>query len=164
MKMIIGFCLGLSLIACHHNSDTAATQNNEGLPAPLPTPKPTDLNTLYKVCGNSVILANATCKEKPNATNDQTCANISDPMLYVAIRGALKLSAGQPITKTAVEQLTTLDATTIPPKVAITDLSGIECLVAVKTLNLTGSKVSDFSPLSKLPTLQTLTLHIPHNA
>ncbi len=101
---------------------------------------------------------------------------IPDPNLREAVRAALQLPDGIPITQNGIEQLQELsvwgkgvaDLTGIEHAEYIehlalrgnhiTDLSPLENLVYLRVLTLDGNPIADLSPLAKLVNLKTLSL------
>ena len=83
-----------------------------------------------------------------------TGISIPDVGLADAIRAALGLNAGDPITADAMLRLTTLRAS----KLDIIDLTGLEHATNLQTLNLYGNRIVDVGPLLGLTNLQELRL------
>ncbi len=77
---------------------------------------------------------------------------IPDPNLRAAIRDALNLPAGDPITQSALRRLTQLEARDR----GITELSGLEFATNLEHLELALNPISDLTPLAKLAQLHTL--------
>ena len=80
--------------------------------------------------------------------------NLSDPKLRQAVREALNLPSGTPITQQEMLQLTWLKATDI----GITDLTGLEYAINLESLDLGGNQIGDISPLTELIQLTWLSL------
>ena len=77
-----------------------------------------------------------------------------DPNLKQAIREALQLPEGIPITQLVMLQLTRLRATDI----GITDLTGLEYAINLDNLDLGGNQIRDIRPLAGLIALSHLSL------
>jgi Leucine-rich repeat (LRR) protein len=77
-----------------------------------------------------------------------------DPNLEQAVRDALEIPAGQPITKADMARLTDLDASNR----GIQNLSGLEYAINLQGLDLSFNQISDISPLANLTNLQFLHL------
>ena len=80
--------------------------------------------------------------------------NIPDPNLESAIRQALELPDGTPISRQEILRLTTLKA----EQREITDLTGLQFATNVTRLFLGGNQIFNLSPLSELSQLQHLSL------
>ena len=79
---------------------------------------------------------------------------IPDPNLENAIREALQLPTGEPITQKEMQQLITLAAW----HKGITDLTGLEHAIYLKRLSLRYNQITDISPLTNLINLEELML------
>ena len=80
--------------------------------------------------------------------------HIPDAELAKAIREALGLGEGAPITEAAMRELTELKAT----RRGVADLTGLEYATQLETLTLGGNAVSDISALANLTNLTKLAL------
>ena len=79
---------------------------------------------------------------------------IPDPNLREGIRKQLQLPAGTPITQQQMEKLHHLDAYSM----AITDLTGLEYAISLKSLRAWDNPISDLTPLANLTALTVLDL------
>ena len=79
---------------------------------------------------------------------------IPDPNLRRAVRGALNLPAGTPVTQADMRQLTKLDAR----QSQIQELTGLEYATNLAFLVLGGNNISNLTPLAGLAKLETLWL------
>ena len=79
---------------------------------------------------------------------------IPDSNLKEAIQQALELPAGTPITPQQMEKLQNLDAYSV----AITDLTGLEYAINLKSLRAWDNPISDLTPLANLTALTVLDL------
>lgn len=86
--------------------------------------------------------------------NDEAIVTFKDKKLEQAIRDTISKPTGD-IYKIDVEEITELDA----GKALIQDISGIESLINLQTLNLQGNQITDISPLKDLANLSTLYLN-----
>ncbi|MCR6669481.1 MAG: leucine-rich repeat domain-containing protein [archaeon YNP-WB-040] len=77
-----------------------------------------------------------------------------DPNLEQAVRDALGIPKGRPITRADMKRLTSLDAEFED----IRNLSGLEYAINLQWLNLWGNEIKDISPLSNLSNLWLLWL------
>jgi len=77
-----------------------------------------------------------------------------DPTLEQAVRSALRIPKGQPITRSDMARLGSLDA----HKRSIQNLSGLEYAINLQWLDLYSNQISDISPLANLTNLQVLYL------
>ena len=91
-----------------------------------------------------------------SVTIGDSVVKFTDPNLEKAVRDALKIPAGQPITKEKMKELKSLDAS----KRSISNLTGLEHAVKLQWLNLANNNISDISPLSKLINLKMLDIVI----
>jgi len=91
-----------------------------------------------------------------SVTIGDSVVKFTDPNLEKAVRDALKIPAGQPITKEKMKELKSLDAS----KRSISNLTGLEYAVKLQWLNLANNYISDISPLSKLINLKMLDIVI----
>ena len=80
---------------------------------------------------------------------------IPDPNLREAVREALQLPDGQPITQKEMQQLITLAAW----HKGITDLTGLEDAIYLKRLSLRYNQIKDLAPIANLINLQELMLN-----
>lgn len=78
----------------------------------------------------------------------------ADPNLEQAVRDALKISVGEPITKEKIKELKDLFVL----RRDIKNLMGLEYAVNLQELYLSSNEMSDVSPLANLANLQELTL------
>lgn len=78
----------------------------------------------------------------------------SDPALLGAIRGQLRVPAGDPLFELSVRQLRQLSA----PEAGITSLEGMQCLASLGSAELFSNAISDVTPLAGLTQLSELTL------
>jgi len=78
----------------------------------------------------------------------------ADPNLEQAVRSALGIPAGQPITRADMARLADLDASNR----GIQNLSGLEYAINLQNLSLGYNQISDISPLANLTKLQWLYL------
>ena len=79
---------------------------------------------------------------------------IPDPMLRQAVREALNLAAGTPITQADILRLESLPA----ERRGITDLTGLEYALNLKVLLLQGNSAPNLAPLAGLTKLENLAL------
>lgn len=86
----------------------------------------------------------------PSGTTDATVVTFKDPVLEQAIRSIIHKPAGD-IFESDVKNITYL---TIPS--GCTDLSGIENLTSLYSIDLYTDKISDLSPLKEMPNLKSL--------
>ncbi len=86
---------------------------------------------------------------------DSPIVHIPDPNLRTAIREALKLPDGVPVTRVTMRQLTGL----VSVSSRISDLTGSEHAISLTTLLLHGNEISDLRPLTPLVNLTRLRLH-----
>ena len=83
---------------------------------------------------------------------------IPDPNLRQAVKGALNLPAGAPITQMDMRQLTELNARDSQ----ITILTGLEYATNLTFLQLLVNRIEDISPLANLTQLKVA--HLDHNS
>ena len=86
--------------------------------------------------------------------SSQDVVTFADPNLEQAVRDALGIPAGQPITKADMARLTDLDASNR----GIQNLSGLEYAINLQNLSLGYNQISDISLLTNLTKLQWLYL------
>ena len=86
---------------------------------------------------------------------DSPVVEIPDFNLHAAIRETLKLPHGVPVTRTAMRQLTGMDA----GEHGISDLTGLEHATALNFLELNHNDISDLRALTPLVNLTFLRLH-----
>ncbi|MCL7988826.1 hypothetical protein M8998_12825 [Sphingobacterium sp. lm-10] len=79
------------------------------------------------------------------AGNDQTAVVFGDEALANLIRTQLNLEASAPITRGALQALTTVDLRTLT---SLTSLVGLEYATQVSSLRIDGTQVVDVSPIS----------------
>ena len=77
---------------------------------------------------------------------------IPDPNLRAAVHEALGIETNSRITTDSMKNLTKLNA----PKLGITDLTGLEYAVNLKSLSIMGNQITDITPLSNLTRLTHL--------
>ena len=85
-------------------------------------------------------------------TNPATNVLILDPNLAAIVRKALNLELSNPISQEVLQELRELPA----DESGIRDLTGLEKVTNLKTLELRGTSVSDVNPLSGLENLKDL--------
>jgi Leucine-rich repeat (LRR) protein len=93
---------------------------------------------------------------EPTVTVDLSLSLVTfaDPNLEQAVRNALGIPAGQPITRADMTRLTSLEAS----RRDIQNLSGLEYAINLQKLFLFWNHISDISPLANLTNLQGLYL------
>lgn len=106
------------------------------------------------------LLLAAACSNPVDLAPTQSCvgessearASFEDPALEGAVRQALGLAGGANLTCAGMASLTELDAS----EAGVTSLQGIQNLVNLRVLDVTGNAISDLRPLSGLEILQVL--------
>ncbi len=99
-------------------------------------------------------LANLTNLTDLDVEITEPLASVPDAALAGAIRSELGLEAEAPITETALQTLTQLNASDIE----ISDLTGLEQATNLQVIELQNNQINDVTPLSTLTNLQTLNL------
>jgi len=89
-----------------------------------------------------------------NVTIGNQVITFADTNLEKAVRDALGIPVGQPITKEKMQELLSLDA----HEKSIYNLYGLEYAINLQELNLYFNKISDISPLANLTKLKYLDL------